>query len=72
MERYLMIIEDILSPVDDGDQGRQHGLDVGAHGLAHLDADLPRRPRGVVAHGDVLRVQVPGQDRHEVWNQEDY
>ena len=66
LDNKRLSLKDGYWPVDDGDEGPQHGLDVGAHPLPHLDADLPSSPGRVVAHGDVLGVQVPGQDRHEV------
>ena len=53
-------------PVDDGDQGVEDGWDVAGHVVAQLDRDLARRPGGVVAHADVLRVQVARKDRHEL------
>ena len=53
-------------PVDDGNQGVEDGRDVAGHVVAQLHGDLPRRPGGVVAHADVLRIQVAGQDRHEL------
>lgn len=54
-------------PVDDGDQRVEDGWDVAGHVVAQLDRDLARRPGGVVAHADVLRVQVARKDRHELW-----
>ena len=56
-------------PVDDGDQGVEDGWDVAGHVVAQLDRDLARRPGGVVAHADVLRVQVARKDRHELWEE---
>ena len=53
-------------PVDDGDQRVEDGWDVAGHVVAQLDRDLARRPGGVVAHADVLRVQVARKDRHEL------
>ena len=53
-------------PVDDGDQRVEDGRDVAGHVVAQLDRDLACRPGGVVAHADVLRVQVARQDRHEL------
>ena len=53
-------------PVDDGDQRVEDGWDVAGHVVAQLHRDLARRPGGVVAHADVLRVEVAGQDWHEL------
>ena len=53
-------------PVDDGDERVEDVGDVAGHVVAQLHGDLPRRPGGVVAHADVLRIQVAGQDRHEL------
>ena len=53
-------------PVDDGDQGVEDGWDVAGHVVAQLHRDLASRPGGVVAHADVLRVQVARKDRHEL------
>lgn len=55
-------------PVDDGDEGVEDVGDVACHVVAQLHGDLPRRPGGVVAHADVLRIQVAGQDWHELCN----
>jgi len=54
-------------PVDDGDERVEDVGDVAGHVVAQLHGDLPCRPGGVVAHADVLRIQVAGQDRHELW-----
>ena len=55
-------------PVDDGDEGVEDVGDVAGHVVSQLHGDLPRGPGGIVAHADVLRVQVPRQDRHELCN----
>ena len=57
-------------PVDDGDQRVEDGRDVAGHIVAQLDRDLACRPGGVVAHADVLRVQVARQDWHELCGDE--
>ena len=59
-------IKDHEVPVDDGDEGVEDVGDVAGHVVAQLHGDLPRRPGGVVAHADVLRVEVAGQDWHEL------
>ena len=43
-------------PVNDGDEGVEDAGDVAGHVVAQLHGDLSRRPGGVVAHADVLRV----------------
>ena len=45
-------------PVDDDDEGLQQEGDVLLHVPAQLHGDLAGGPRGVVAHADVLRVEV--------------
>ena len=55
-------------PVDDGDEGVEDVGDVAGHVVSQLHGDLPRGPGGIVAHADVLRVQVAGQDWHELCN----
>ena len=57
-------------PVDDGDEGVEDAGDVAGHVVAELHGDLARRPGRVVAHADVLRVQVARQDRHELCGDE--
>ena len=53
-------------PVNDGDKGVEDGRDVASHVVTQLHRYLSSSPGGVVAHADVLRVQVAGQDRHEL------
>ena len=57
-------------PVNDGYEGVEDVGDVAGHVVAELHRDLPCRPGRVVAHADVLRVQVARQDWHELCGDE--
>jgi hypothetical protein len=53
---------------DDFDELAKNQLNVGFGVGAKFDADLTDCPGGVVAYGDVLRVEVVAEDREEVSN----
>ena len=65
-----MKITDHEIPVDDGDKGVEDGRDVASHVVTQLHRYLSSSPGGVVAHADVLRVQVARQDWHELCGDE--
>lgn len=52
--------------LDDFDQLTENQINVGLRVGTELDADLANRPRGVVAHRNVLGVKVVAENRKKV------